>query len=330
MISLGHGNQKLTIGPWGHTDTAARTLGDWDFGAGAVIDLQREYLRWFDHWLKGVDNGIDKEPLVSIFVMGSNRWLHGNSYPLPGTQFQKWYLSSDGKANTSKGSGHLGISPPSADALADHYAYDPGNPTPNPDWYVPDDGNAKSTTAPATQKTTSEEQEKKLSKAYHAKVTATRQDILIYTSAPLTKPLTIAGPMSAVIYAASTAKDTDWYVRLIEINKDGQLWTRGSGRLRARFRASNRDPQLLKPGEIYEYHLDLWQTGVEIPAGNRLRLEICSADFPSFSRNLNTGGHSETETQFVTAQQTIYHDTNHPSYLLLPMIPPELLTNHSN
>ena len=332
MTSYGHQNQKLVLGPWGHTDTDTRMVGEWDFGPQAIVDLQRQYLRWFDYWLKGVDNGITKEPLVSIFVMGSNRWLRDNAYPISGTRFEKWYLSSDGGANTSGGDGKLG-----PDAItgkeADHYSYDPGDPTPTPDDYVPADeqpADAPPASGPAsrpaaTQPVKSSEEEAKLRKTYHAKVIASRRDILVYTSAPMEKPLTIAGPLSAVLYAASSKKDTDWFVRLIEVNKDGQLWTRGEGRLRARFRDSNRRPELLKPGEIYEYHLDLWQTGVEIPAGNRLRVEVCSASFPFFSRNLNTGGHSETETNFVTAQQTIYHDPNHPSHVLLPVIPAEVL-----
>lgn len=333
MISYGHSNQKLVLGPWGHTDTDTRMAGEWDFGPQAIVDLQRQYLRWFDYWLKGIDNGITREPLVSIFVMGSNRWLRDNTYPIFSTRFEKWYLSSDGGANTSGGDGKLSPDAPSGKD-ADHYSYDPGDPTPTPDDYVAEDEQRAAAASPATGPTSrpaatqpakSSEEEAKLRKAYHAKVIASRRDILVYTSAPMEKPLTIAGPLSAVIYASSTAKDTDWFVRLIEVNKDGQLWTRGEGRLRARFRDSNREPSLLKPGEIYEYHLDLWQTGVEMPAGNRLRVEVCSASFPFFSRNLNTGGHSETETNFVTAQQTIYHDANHPSHVLLPVIPADVL-----
>ena len=139
------------------------------------------------------------------------------------------------------------------------------------------------------------------------------------------RPLTFAGPLSAVLYASSSAKDTDWFVRLIEINKDGQLWARGEGRLRASYRESAQHPTPITPGQIVEYHLDLWQTGVTIPAGNRLRVEICSSTFPLFSRNLNTGGHSETESNFVTAEQTIYHDQQHPTHILLPVIPEEMM-----
>jgi putative CocE/NonD family hydrolase len=130
MRKHGHKHQKLVLGPWGHTPVAHRMVGDRDFGEAAIIDLPREYLRWFDHWLKGVDNGIDKEPLVNIFVMGDNKWLKADEYPLPQTQFEKWYLSSGGKANTSKGDGRLTREAPPADAPADKYTYDPGDPTP--------------------------------------------------------------------------------------------------------------------------------------------------------------------------------------------------------
>lgn len=330
MTAYGHHNQKLVLGPWGHTDTDMRMTGEWDFGPQAIVDLQRQYLRWFDHWLKDVDNGITREPLVSIFVMGSNRWLRDNVYPIGGTRFEKWYLSSDGKANTSGGDGRLGTEQAGGASEPDRYAYDPGDPTPSPDLYVPEDEEERAATRPATapaatQDVKSAAQEEKVRKGYHAKLTAQRRDILVYTTPPLQKSLTIAGPVSAVIYASSSAKDTDWFVRLIEINKDGQLWSRGEGRLRASFRDSNRRPKPLKPGEVYQYTLDLWQTGTEIPAGNRLRVEVCSASFPLFSRNLNAGGHSETETRFITAQQTIYHDQKHPSHVLLPVIPTEVL-----
>jgi putative CocE/NonD family hydrolase len=137
----------------------------------------------------------------------------------------------------------------------------------------------------------------------------------------MAKPLTIAGPVSAVIYASSSAKDTDWFVRLAEVDEKGSILHLVEGRLRARFRESVSKPQLIHPGEIYAFKLDLWQTGIRITKGRRLRAEIASAAFPMFSRNLNTGGHNETETVFVTAEQTIYHDAKRPSHVLLPVIP---------
>ncbi len=138
---------------------------------------------------------------------------------------------------------------------------------------------------------------------------------------PLEQPLTFTGPLSAVLYASSSARDTDWFVRVLTVNADGQVLPLVEGRLRARFHKSMRTPELLEPGRIYEFHLDLWQTGIQVPAGQRLRVEVASASFPFFSRNLNTGGHNEKETDFVPARQTIYHDAEHPSHVLLPVIP---------
>jgi uncharacterized protein len=317
MKEYGHANQKLTIGPWGHTDTAARKIGDHDFGPQAIIDLQRDYLRWFDYWLKGVDNGIAKEPLVSIFVMGSNQWLHGDSYPLPATKFTKLYFAGAGKANTSQGDGRLTFDEPPAGGSPDKYVYDPGDPTPDPDFYE--------TTEEQDKQVRSADEKRNEAEANHEKVTAARQDILVYQTGALREPLTFAGPVSATIYASSSARDTDWFVSLVEIEKDGKTFSLASGKLRARFRNSVHKPELLQPGQIYEYKLDLWQTGITIPAGDRLRVEVASADFPMFSRNLNTGGHNETETKFVSASQVVYHDKQHPSHVLLPLIPADEL-----
>jgi hypothetical protein len=135
------------------------------------------------------------------------------------------------------------------------------------------------------------------------------------------EPYTFAGPLSAKLYAESTARDTDWFVRLMEVDEKGKLFPLVEGKIRARFHKSTTQPELLEPGKVYEYSIDLWQTGITIPAGRRLRVEVASASFPMFSRNLNTGGHSETETKYERAQQVIYHDDTRPSHLLLPMIP---------
>ena len=280
-------------------------VGGRDFGPRAMVDMQRAYLRWFDYWLKGMDNGIFKEPLVSIFVMGSNRWLQGEVYPLPQTRFERWYLASSGKANTSKGDGRLTPKKPPVDAVPDRYTYDPGNPTPDP----------------CAMEELEEESEKvKLAEKYEH-VTQSREDILVYVSRPFKKPYTFAGPISMVLYASSSAKDTDWHVRLMEVEKNAKIFVLAHGKIRARYRRSTTKPEFLKPGKIYEYQLDLWQSGITVPAGSRLRIEVASAAFPTFSRNLNTGGHNEMETKYVSAEQVIYHDKQYPSYVVLPVIP---------
>jgi putative CocE/NonD family hydrolase len=311
-----HPNQKLILGPWGHTDESARSYAGRDFGPDAIVDLQRAYLRWFDFWLKGIDNGITKEPLVSVFVMGSNRWLRGDTYPLPETRFEKWYLASEGKANTSKGDGKLSPEVPAEKAAADHYTYDPGDPTPDPELYEEPD-EPKDGTAP---KVESSDEKKKVAEAYHRQVTDGRPDILVYTTEPLQKSLTFCGPLSAVLYASSSARDTDWFVKLMEIDEKGKILVLGSGKVRARYRETTKKVELLQPGKVYEYHLDLWQTGITVPKGRRLRVEVASASFPAFSRNLNTGGHNETETNFVKAEQTVYHSKEYPSHVLLPVV----------
>ncbi len=315
MKSHGHPNQKLTLGPWGHTDRAARSMGDLDFGPQAIIDLQRDYLRWFDYWLKGIENKIAKEPLVSIFTMGSNQWLHDNVYPLSYTKFQKWYLQSNGKANTSKGDGILTPVLQPKDSPPDDYTYDPGDPTPSPDFYEETEEEEK--------KVKSVEEKKKEAEAHHEKITQSRSDILVYQTKPLDKPMTFAGPVSAVLYASTSAKDTDWFMRLVWVTKNGKTYRLAEGKIRARFHKSMKKPTSLTPGKIYKYTLDLWQTGVTIPAGDSLRVEVASASFPLFSRNLNTGGHNEKETRYVKAEQKIYHSKKYPSHLLLPVIPDE-------
>ncbi len=141
----------------------------------------------------------------------------------------------------------------------------------------------------------------------------------MYKTPPLTESLTLAGPMSAVLHAATSAKDTDWAMRLVKEDREGRALPLGQGVIRARYRESHSAPTLLEPGAVYEYHLDLSHTGVTVGEGERLTLVISSALFPKLSRNLNTGGHSETE--HVVAEQTVYHDRERPSYILLPVIP---------
>lgn len=303
MASHNAPNQKLVVGPWPHSDQSSRFLFGKDFGPDALMDLDRAYVRWFDHWLKGVDNGIEKEPLVSLFAMGSNKWFHGAAYPLPQTKFEKWYLAPEGK---------LMRETPAADAAPNRYTYDPGDPTPDPRVY--EDLNE-------TKEARAAEDLKKQAEAYHDEVLAKRKDILVYTTEPFAKPYTFVGPMSAVLYASSSAKDTDWYVSVYQIDDKGKYFWLCRGVVRARYRNSSDKPELLKPGQIYAYNLDLWHTGITIPAGAKLRIEVASALFPMFSRNLNTGGHNETETAYVSAGQTIYQDAAHPSHILLPMIP---------
>jgi len=320
MAGHGHKNQKLVLGPWGHTDAATRR-GPYnnDYGADAIVNLSRSYLRWLDRWLKGVENGIEEEPLVSLFVMNTNKWLRGNTYPLESARPAELYLSSGGSANTSAGDGMLSPAlPADGSAEFDTYVYDPGDPT--PDIAMFDDGSEEDEADPGAPEDESVEEVIAERLAYHAKVSAERQDMLVYETEAMAEPLTFAGPVSGVLYASSSAKDTDWFMRLSEVDAEGNVKSLTRGILRARYRNSFSEPELLTPGEIYEFHIDMWQTGVTIPAGAKLRVEVSSCSFPMFSRNLNTGGHNETETEYVTAEQKIYHTKAYPSHVLLPVI----------
>jgi putative CocE/NonD family hydrolase len=320
MAKYGHQNQKLILGPWGHTAQAMRTgPNNTDFGPNAIVDLETSYTRWLNRWLLGIPNGIEKEPLVSLFVMGADKWLYGDTYPLPQTVPTKLYLAGGGSANSSSGNGALSFEPPTA-AATDTFTYDPGDPTPDPAFYVSERDTLEGSPEDSTRVVSVEDAIAKHT-AYYGRIDTDRHDILVYETPPLTDSITIAGPVSAVLYASTSAKDTDWFMRLSMVGPDGVVFPLVHGVIRARYRESFSKPKLLKPGEICEYKLDMWQTGIMAPKGNKLRVEVASASFPTFSRNLNTGGHNETETKFESAKQTIYHDKDHASHVLLPVIP---------
>ena len=309
--------QKLIVGPWGHTDQSSSRLGDFDFGPQASIDLRTLYLRWFDRWLKGIDNKITEEPLVQVFVMFSNQWLKSDTYPLPQTVFTRMYLRCGKGANTSRGDGRLlPEPPPSGEKGFDQYTYDPADPTPDPEYNFKSEEEIRK----EKDKTVSVEDQREKAKAFHDVVAGSRRDILVYQSEPLKDPLTIAGPVSATLFAASSARDTDWFVSLMDVDEKGKIFSLCRGTVRARFRESTRKPVLLEKNRVYEYTVDLWHTGITFQKGHRIRAEVASAMFPMFSRNLNTGGHNEMETKFRKARQKVLHDTRYPSYLLLPVV----------
>lgn len=308
---------KLVLGPWGHTDQSHSQVGDYDFGKEAAPDLQVMYLRWFDYWLKGIDNKIVEEPLVQYFLMFSNQWVKGSTYPVPEkTQFTKFYLSSSEGANTSKGDGVLSTEIKEEGREFDQYVYDPGDPTPWPEYYYKSEEEIKQ----EKEKTIDLEEYKNKIEVFHNNVTDIRKDILVYQTPVLEVPISIGGPISAVLFASTSAPDTDWFITLMDVDKEGKIFHLVRGTIRARFRNSMERPELLEKGKIYKYEIDMWQTGITFQKGHRIRIEISSALFPMFSRNLNTGGHNEMETEFKQATQKIFHSTDYPSYILLPVV----------
>jgi putative CocE/NonD family hydrolase len=307
---------KLILGPWGHTDQSHSRVGDYDFGKEAAPDLQTLYLRWFDYWLKGIDNKIVEEPLVEYFVMFSNKWMKGDTYPLPETQFTKFYLDSTEGANTSKGDGVLVTEMSEKGREFDQYVYDPGNPTPWPEYYYRSEEEIKQ----EKDKTIDIEEYKKRVEAFHNKVSDAREDILVYQTPPLEEPVSVAGPLSAVLYASTSAPDTDWFITLMDVDEEDKIFHLVRGTIRARFRNTMEKAELLQKDKVYQYDIDMWQTGITFQKGHRIRIEISSALFPMFSRNLNTGGHNEMETKFQKAAQKIFHSEEYPSHILLPVV----------
>lgn len=288
-------NVWMIVGPWVHSDRGTRYVEGIDMGAGAEMDLMALYRRWFDHWLKGDDNGIAQEPRVRLYLMGANRWLNGEQYPLPEVTPERFYLipGDDG------GAGGLRREPAPAGYPHSEYAYDPGDPTPSFYAYA-----------------------KRGALLDYARQTRDRGDLLVFETPPLTEEMHVAGPLSVTLYASSSAVDTDWVATLYAITETGVPRFIGVtfGVLRAQFRNSMAEPDPIEPGRVYAYDLDLGHTAATIQKGQRLRLEIASAAFPEYSRNLNTGEPSELGTEFLVAHQRVYHDANHASFLQLPVL----------
>jgi putative CocE/NonD family hydrolase len=271
-----------------------------DFGSQARIDHRALQLRWFDHYLKGMDNGVDGEPPIDLFIMGDNVWRQEEEWPLARTQFTRFYLHSGGGANGSAGDGTLDRVPPVGAEPADTFTYDPGDATP----YLVD----------------ARELELGLNEDYSA-IHDARSDVLIFDSEPLDEEMEITGPMTATLWAATDAVDTDWFVMLLHVFPDGRAERIQEAVARARFREGFDRPSLLEPGPVYRYDMDMWFTGIVIPPGHRLRVAVSSALLPKYDRNLNTGGDNERDTAYVSARQRVLHDAEHPSHVTLPLIP---------
>ncbi|HET7468800.1 MAG TPA: CocE/NonD family hydrolase [Gemmatimonadales bacterium] len=292
----GHPPLKLVMGPGAHRgiDFVAG-----DFGPEARVDTRALQLRWFDHWLLGKDNGAEREPAATLFVIGDNRWRRESAWPPARAVPTRWYLTSAGTANTSAGNGGLDTLPAST-AAADTFTYDPADPTPYP--------------------IDSRELETSLNEDFAA-LDRARADVLVFTSAPLSRPLEVTGPMSATLWAASDARDADWNVMLLDVAPDGTARRVQDGVARARFRRGFDRTVPLSPGRPERYTVDLWFTSRVFPPGHRIRVTVSSALFPKYDRNLNTGGSNERDSTFVVAHQRVFHDAAHRSYVTLPLVP---------
>ena len=297
--------QRLVIGPWQHGARGGSVAGSHYFGLAAdalALDMDGIHLRWFDHWLKGLDNGLMDESPVKIFVMGDNVWRDEQEWPLARAQAVDYYLHSQGKANSLHGDGSLSPQPPSEEP-PDVFLYNPGDPVPtrggplccNP--YFAANG------------------------AFDQREVEARPDVLVYTTPPLERDVEVTGPVIVSLWAASSQPDTDFTAKLVDVCEDGCARNLTDGIIRARYRESASNPSLLEPGKAYLYTIDLWATSNVFPAGHRIRVEVSSSNFPRFDRNTNTGGVIAEDAGFKPALQTVLHDSQHPSHITLHLVP---------
>ncbi len=304
----GRTGQKVLLGPWSHEEEVASRVGDLEFGPHASRVIRDDELRWYDCWLKDVDTGILEEPPIRLFVMGRNEWRGEDEWPLARTRFEPWYLRSNGRANSLNGNGSLSPEPPGAEP-ADHYDYDPEAPVPTVggnNSLLTMTGNAVEPIVPGP---------------IDQRPLERRDDVLCYTSRKLEEDLEVTGPIEAVLFAASSARDTDFVVRLVDVHPAGQAIFMAEGIIRARYRNSDERMELLERGEVAEYRIRMYPTSNVFKRGHRLRFDVTSSSFPRFSRNLNTGEDVGTGTRMEIAHQTLLHSAQYPSHVLLPVIP---------
>ncbi|NHO33475.1 CocE/NonD family hydrolase [Acetobacter sp. LMG 1636] len=308
-------NQRIIIGPWDHIGwgrpdsiVSPRLKA---IGPVANSPVNELTLLWFDHFLKGQDNGVRTGPRVDYFTMGENKWHSAPAWPVPGTQWTSWQLASVTDASSVMGDGalvseHDAIATPSGrplTAVSDSFDYDPANPVPSIGghscchWDVGPQGQ------------------------FDQSGIEQRPDILVYTSAPLDRPLNVTGPVTVELYASTTAVDTDFTAKLVDVAPDGTAINLNNGIQVARFRNSLEKPEPVQPGKIYKYRINIWPTSNLFFAGHKIRLEISSSDYPQFAPNSNTGEPFGQSAQLLRATQTIWHDRAHPSVLILPVIP---------
>ena len=288
---------KLLIGPWSHVN-AANVVGDVDFGFAsqmALMNLQTDLTgltqRWFDYWLKGIDNGVTGEPPVRLFVMGDNAWRDEAEWPLARARNTPFYLRAGGLLSPEQ----PGDEPP------DGYVYDPADPTPTLG------GNILMS---------------QLLKpgATDQRPVEARPDVLSYTTPPLAEDLQVIGPLLVTLWAASDAPDTDFVTRLVDVHPDGFAQPLADGIVRARYR-DGAPSEPLEPGRPYELTIDLWATANVFKAGHRIRVDVASASFPRWDRNPNTGAPVGRDAELRVARQTILHDAARPSRIVLPVVP---------
>jgi uncharacterized protein len=288
--------QYLVIGPWTHMETffgGHLKVGGFEFTPDSIINNGAMQLAFFEHFLKETGSVFD-QPHARIYVTGINRWFNFDQYPPAEVQPKKLYLHSLSNSNDKNGGGSLSWAVPNKDETPDQYTYDPKDPI--------------SAAAAGTDQRNVEQ----------------RNDVLLYSSQPLTQPLEIIGPVAVHLTASSDAQDTDFVAKLIDVFPDGRalsLGPRGTGVIRARYRNGYTNTELLVPGKPETFQIVLFDVGHVFLTGHRIRLEIESSAFPYINPNQNTGNPIATDTEWKIAHQNIFHDSSRTSFVLLPVMP---------
>lgn len=295
---------QAIIGPWAHALSASPKVGDIDFGSHSMYDLDLLEYRWWEQWLRGHDTGILDEAPLRLFIMGINEWRNEHEWPLERTVWQQWYLHSKGNANTLRGDGAITPAQPNAEP-ADHFVYDPHYP-------VQTNGGNNCCAPHITPWG-----------PYDQRSVEMRSDVLCYTSEPLAAEMEVTGPITLVLYAATDCPDTDWTAKLVDVAPSGYAKNLCDGIVRACYSESMTEPILLEANQIYRYEINVGVTANVFRKGHCIRLEISSSNFPRFDRNLNTGEPWGMSSEIRVARQTIYHDGERASHLVLPVIPVE-------
>jgi hypothetical protein len=274
-------------------------LGPVDFGPGAETDLPALEREWLASVLR--KQGTPPAP-VRLFVMGDNTWRDEQEWPLARTRWSRYFLASEGDANSRHGGGELRREEEPPDGSPpDIFTYDPADPCP----FISNHASSSQIGGPDDYSAVEE-----------------RPDVLVYSTGPLAEALEVTGPVQLKLYASSSAVDTDFTAKLLDVHPDGFCQRLCDGMVRARFRNGHRQPESrLLPGEVTEFGIDLWSTSHVFAPGHRIRLEVSSSAFPKYDRNLNTGGPLDTGTEMVTATNSVWHSRGFASYLVLPEIP---------
>ncbi len=255
------------------------------------------YTQWFNHWLRDEKNGITDLPKITYYVLVKNEWRTADSWPVPGTQPTRYYLTG-GDANSHFGGGELSTTPPKVGAT-DTFIYDPGNPVKSTG--INDYVGGKPI-------------------ADQREVSA-RHDVLVYTSKPLEHGFEMTGDIEVTLYVTSSAKDTDFVANLVDVYPDGRALNLREGILRMRFRnGRDQPPAFMEPGGVYEAHISLGAYSSYFEKGHRIRLQVTSSSFPRCDRNLNTGKRNFDETEWVVAHNEVHHSPRYPSHVVIPMV----------